>query len=190
MRKTGWRTVALMMALLVALTGCGKDKPKAKKVEDELQRGLNAHVAGDTNGAIQHYEEVLKIDPTNKFAIYNIGLIKQNAGDKGEAERRYRAVLTIDPNYGPALFNLGIIRFEAGSNDEAIQLYQRTIAVEPRNANAYLNLGFAYKAGGKQREADQAFATAVRLDPSLRARIPARTASPSPTPHTTVSPTP
>lgn len=181
MRKPFWRGVLVALVALLALSGCGDDKPTAKKVDETLQRGLAAHVAGDTEKALDLYDDVLEADPGNKFALYNIGLIKQNAGDKAEAERRYRATIAVDPNYGPALFNLAIIRFEAGANDEAIDLYRRVIAINPKDANAHLNLGFALKAVGKQAEGDRELTTAVKLDPALRSRIPAK-AAPTPNP--------
>lgn len=181
MRKSVWGAVALALVAVVAFSACGKDdKPTAKKIDATLQRGLAAHVAGDTDKALDLYDDVLKMDPTNKFALYNIGLIKQNAGDKAEAERRYRAALASDPNYAPALFNLAILRFDAGAIPEAIELYRRVIAISPKDANAHLNLGFALQAAGNAREANQEFTTAVRLDPSLRSRIPASRPSPSP----------
>jgi len=185
MRKTAGRALAFTLVAVLALSGCGKDKPTAKDVEETRQRALAAQVANDNEKALDLYEDVLKLDPDNKFALYNIGLIKQQAGDKAEAERRYRATLAADPNYGPALYNLAIIRFDAGANDEAIELYRRVIAVEPTNANAHLNLGYALKAVGRQAEGDRELQTAVRLDPALRERLPSKaptspSASPSP----------
>lgn len=182
MRHKGFlRGLAIALLAVVALTGCGKDKPKAVQAEDALNQGLAAHVAGDTDTALEHYNHVLKLDDDNKFAIYNIGLINQTKGNAAEAQTRYREVLKLDPNYTPALFNLAIVLFEDGKNDEAIALYRRVIAIEPNNAKAHLNLGFALKAVGNQAEGAKEFATAVRLDPTLRSRIEgAGSGSPAP----------
>lgn len=168
------------MALL-ALTGCAKDKPKEQQAGDALKRGLAAHVAGDNEKALDLYNDVLEADKDNKFALYNIGLIRQNTGDTAEAEKLYRQVVAIDPNYAPALFNLAVLEFEQGNNEEAIALYRRVIAITPDDANAHLNLGFALKAVGNQKEGNQELATAVKLNPSLKSRIPGAGSSQSPT---------
>ena len=183
-RSTWSRRVAAVLLAALALAGCGKDSPD-EKAGDALKRGLAAHVAGDTEGALDLYEEALEADENNKFAIYNIGLIRQNQGNAAEAEQRYRRVLEIDPNFTSALFNLAILRNNAGATQEAIALYRRVIAVEPNNANAHLNLGFALKAAGQVAEGDRELAAAVRLDPKLRSRIPA-----APTPPPTETPSP
>jgi superkiller protein 3 len=173
------RAAAIALLALVAVAGCSDDKPKAK-AEDALKRGLAAHVAGDNDKALDLYNEVLEGDDDNKFALYNIGLIKQSTGDAVEAEKRYREALAVDPNYTPALFNLAILQFDAGDNTEAISLYRRVIAIEPNHANAHLNLGFALKAVGQQAEGDKELAAAVKLDPALASRIPGKSTSPAP----------
>ena len=177
------RTCAAALALVISLAGCGDDSPDVK-ADEALKRGLAAQVAGDVDGALEEYEKTLKADPDNKYAIYNIGLIRQNQGNAAEAEQNYRRVLEIDPNFSAAIFNLAILRNNAGKPQEAIELYRRVIAINPKDANAHLNLGFALKSVGQNAAGDREFAEAVKLDPALRSRIPAK---PSATPSAAAS---
>ena len=62
---------------------------------------------------------MLKLDPTNKYAFYNLGYIAQTQGDKGGAETQYNKTLAIDAKYDPALYNLAILKTAAGDNDGA-----------------------------------------------------------------------
>jgi tetratricopeptide (TPR) repeat protein len=92
----------------------------------KLDSALEAHAEGRLEEAVRLYLRVLVLDPENKFAYYNLGLIDQTLGRTDAAASNYTDALTIDPDFGPALFDLAIIRAEQGSTDEAIDLYRRS----------------------------------------------------------------
>lgn len=141
------------------------------EVEQPLQRGLQAHVDGDLDGAVAAYEEVLEADPENKLALYNLGLVEQSRGNNEEAETYYRQTIEVDDRYTPALFNLAILRTAAGDHEEAVQLYEQVVEIDTKNAGAYLNMGFALREIGRQDDAQDAFNKAIELDPSMEDRI-------------------
>jgi tetratricopeptide (TPR) repeat protein len=130
---------------------------------------------------VESYLRVIELDPQNKFAYYNLGVIDQGQGDLQGAERHYRTTLGLDPDFVPALFNLAILRTEAGFADEAVTLYEHLIEVTPIEtaipedvrlvAAAHLNLGFLLIEQGHERRGQKELDEAVRLDPSLEARI-------------------
>ena len=120
-------------------------KDDSKSPDELLQMGLTAHFEGRLVEAAELYHEVLLLDPTNKFAHYNIGVILQAQGQPEEAELKYRQALETDPHFVEALFNLAILRFEAGDNREAVELYRLVIGIRPDYAAAHLNLGHALK---------------------------------------------
>jgi len=165
--------LVLVLTFGLALSGCFfGSKPAAVQAQDALTKGLQAHQAGRLDEAMKDYKEVLKNDPQNKWAHYNIGQIDQGRGDTAGAEAEYRTALAVDPNMEFALFNLAIIRSNAGAKQEAVDLYRRVLTVNPNNAAAHLNLGFTLldlkdKAGG-----DRELRKAVDLDPTLASRVP------------------
>ena len=168
--------------LTVFLVACGGDPQPTERQEAEqlLQEGLAAHAEGDLETAEDIYLEVIRLDPQNEFAHYNLGVIEHGRGRLGEAAARYRTALSIDPNFVSALFNLAIARAELGDANEAIELYERIIEIEPENAPAHLNLGFVLIDQGHERRGRNELDEAVRLDPSLEDRVEPET-SPSPT---------
>jgi len=150
------RYLLLVLILVsVVLAGCTPGKSKADLADAALQRGLQAHAAGRLEEATAIYQEVLDLDPRNKFALYNLGLIDQTSGRPASAENYYRLVINLDPSFAPALFNLAILRTAAGSTAEAIELYRRVIALEPDQAGAHLNLGLLLRSIGQEVEGDR-----------------------------------
>lgn len=169
-------TIALVVVLASLLApacsgGKGPDGPPGD-VDQTLASALQAHAEGNLEQAVDLYERVLVLDPQNKFAYYNLGLIDQTQGRIDAAAADYVQAIGIDPAFTPALFNLAIIRADQGATDEAIELYREVLEVDAENAGAHLNLGFLLIEQGQRREGRAELATAVQLDPSLESRIP------------------
>jgi len=170
-------------ALTLVLSACGGDGGSSERTEAEelLQEGLDAHAQGDLEAAKDLYLEVIRLDPQNKFAYYNLGVIEHGRGNLVEAAARYRVAISIDPRFVAALFNLAVARTELGRANEAIALYERIIELEPENAPAHLNLGFVLIDEGQKRRGRAELEEALRLDPSLEDRVEPETGSPEPT---------
>jgi tetratricopeptide (TPR) repeat protein len=166
--------VALSLCLLVpaACSESGGPDGETAGPDAKLESALAAHAEGRLDEAASLYQQVLALDPDNKFAYYNLGLIDQTEGRIDAAAANYTEALTIDPDFGPALFNLAIIRADQGSTDEAIDLYRRVLVTNPEDAAAHLNLGFLLLDIGQRKEGRAELVTAVGLDPSLESRIP------------------
>jgi tetratricopeptide (TPR) repeat protein len=170
------RALALTAVLGLGATACAaKDaggaassvKPDPKKATTALDAGLKAHSAGDLTTASADYKTVLKYDPTNKFAFYNLALIDAKDGNYGLAEAKYRSAITTDPAYEPALFNLAILR-TTPDPQEAIRLYKRAVASNKKDAAAWLNLGLLLRARGHEREGDTDVLRAIGLNHALK----------------------
>jgi tetratricopeptide (TPR) repeat protein len=169
--------VALVLGLcLCALAAACSDDPvpegETAGPDAKLESALQAHAEGRLDDAVRLYQQVLALDPQNKFAYYNLGLIDQTQGRIDAAAANYTEALAIDPGFEPALFNLAIIRADQGSTDEAIELYRRVLEANADDAGAHLNLGFLLLESGQREEGRLELATAVGLDPSLESRIP------------------
>jgi tetratricopeptide (TPR) repeat protein len=129
--------------------------------------------------AANDYLRSVKINPENKVAWYDLGLIQQDAGNNSQAEVYYERSSALDPHYVPALYNLATLvapRYPAS----AAKLYEKVIAVEPLFAEAHLDLGFALQALGQRAQGNAQISEAVRLDPSLSSRVPSSSTTPAP----------
>lgn len=176
----GWRPAAVAICLVAAIFSSACSRGPAPDDEDRsadrtLAVALRAHSAGRIEEAADLYERVLVLDPQNKFAYYNLGLIEQTRGLEDQAVDAYRQALAIDPTFVPALFNLAILRTEQGAVDEAISLYRSVIEENADHAAAHLNLGFLLLDAGRRGRGEAELELATRLDPSLASRIPAET---------------
>ena len=173
-RRSALLAVSLLLAGGLALSACGGDKGDSADAADLLTTALQAQVNGDISTAKATFEEVLKADPDNKLAHYNLGQIAQTSErDNAKAKAEYEATLKIDPAFTAALYNLAIIETANGNKSAAIDLYKRAIASSPTDANSNLNLGFLLYDTGDKTGADIAFRKAIALNPALRTRIPA-----------------
>lgn len=177
--RAGWPAVAVACFLLVLISSACSRGPAAgeddRSAERALAVALQAHSQGRIEEAAELYERVLVLDPRNKFAYYNLGLIDQTRGLDDRAVAAYRQALAIDPSFVPALFNLAILRTEQGAADEAISLYRSVIDANANHAAAHLNLGFLLLESGHRSQGEAELALATELDPSLASRIPVGT---------------
>ena len=122
----------------------GKDAKKDDKKKDDepyevgsdlgmtskWNAGLQAEVQGDYATAQAKFEDLLKVDPSNKFANYNLGYIAQTVDkNNASAAKYYAAAIKTDPQYGPALYNLAIIKTANG--DKAGANKMRAMAERP-----------------------------------------------------------
>ena len=167
---------ALLVALVTSVVGlaaCSNDAPSGQTGDAAqiLNEALAAHAAGDLDQAVDLYEQVLVLDPQNRFAYYNLGLIDQTRGHDDAAADAYEQAIAVAPDFTPPMFNLAIIRAEQGAIDEAIGLYRDVIAMDDTDARAHLNLGFLLIDAGERQEGRQELDRAVELDPSLASRI-------------------
>ncbi len=66
--------------------------------------------------------EVLKQEPTNELALFNLGLLSMRSNQYGRAIERFRQILVNNPTSRKAQFYLGVSLAEAGQKAEAKQV--------------------------------------------------------------------
>nr|WP_260860189.1 tetratricopeptide repeat protein [Streptomyces cupreus] len=156
---------------------------KAGEADALLRAAMVQSQYQDSDGAARTYRRVLEIDPHNKIAWYNLGVIAQQDGRTADARGAYDKALKIDPKYPSALFNKAIL-LKSSEPDRAIGLLKRAIAANPKAATAHLQLGQILVEKDRAEEAEDEFRRAVAADPSLHSHVPEPfrdDVSPSPT---------
>jgi tetratricopeptide (TPR) repeat protein len=169
------------LLIFLALGACSSDSnggttsgTNPKKASTLLNKALQEQVTGDVAQAKKDFEEVVRLDPQNKYGFYNLGLIEQNAGNDTAAENQYKLALAIDGKFEPALYNRAILRAKAGDTAGAIALYRAAIASNKKDPSPHFNLGLLLRQTGKTDEGNKEVQTAVKLDPSLRSKATAQ----------------
>ncbi|MEV6025539.1 tetratricopeptide repeat protein [Streptomyces sp. NPDC052036] len=125
----------------------------------------------DTAGAARTYRRVLDLDPHNKIAWYNLGVLAQQEGKTADARAAYDKALKLDPKYGSALYNEAVL-LKSSDPDRAVTLLRRAIAATPEASTAHLQLGQILAKKDRDHEATAEFRRAVAADPSLYPAVP------------------
>src|SRR6201987_3925237 len=99
---------------------------------DEAQA---AEEAGDGAAAERLYRRVMKLDPADPAAAFNLGNLLRAAGRKAEGEAAYRAAVKADPRFAEAWYNLADLLDEGGRPAEAIACRERALAAEPSHSD-------------------------------------------------------
>ena len=73
-------------------------KNEPANAEAHLELGRNLYEDGDVNGGIAETEKVLKIDPMQVDALYNLGAIYANLGNSGQARSYWQRAVQAGPN--------------------------------------------------------------------------------------------
>ena len=120
--------------------------------KDMLQLGLQYHQNGQLAEARKAYNAVLVTDPTNKFALYNIGLISQTQGDNATALKFYDQAIASDPTMGTAIYNRALVLRDLGRLDEAAAVLRLILKTSPDSIGANYNLGNILIAQGNAAE--------------------------------------
>ena len=173
---------AVLMSGIMLLQGCGggaapNPKPSAADPAVLLDQALKANASGDSAAAKGGFEALLRQDPNNKLAAYNLGVLAQQAGDDAAAAGHYKKTLELDPTYEPALYNLAILTNKQGDAQGAAALYERAIKADPRDANAHYNYGLLLRRLGNEQRAQSLIDQAIKLDPGLKQPAPVASTS-------------
>lgn len=173
-RLSKGKALLIIGALAIILAAIWFSPRRQDTVQAKIDQGVAAQKAGRTAEAQKLYEEVLRNDPNNKLANFNLGVAAHAAGDTAKAETLYVKSLQSDPDFLPALFNLAILQENTGRNEESAETYRRLLEKYPDNGPAHLNYGFLLVQKLNNPDEGRAeFSKAVELDPGLAARIPA-----------------
>jgi hypothetical protein len=79
-----------------------------------FEAGLAAVGGGKTVAAAEDFAIVLTLDPSNKFARYDLGVLQENAGNVNEALALFRSALHYDPNFVLAQQHVALLAANAG----------------------------------------------------------------------------
>lgn len=92
--------------------------------------------AGDLDLAARVLGPVLKADPKDAQALYNLALVADKRNDFNKAREGYLAALRADPKMADARYNLALLTLRRGVVDEArhhAQRFQAMAPDDPRN---------------------------------------------------------
>jgi len=117
------------------------------------------------NGAIHEFEEIIRIDPTERQSFLMLGRLYQIKGDRDKATEIYKKFLEVEPGSEEAVTALAKLQIEAGKNKEATELLEGFVKRNPESDGALQTLGEAYSETQEYTKAADAYRRASELDP-------------------------
>jgi tetratricopeptide (TPR) repeat protein len=117
------------------------------------------------NNAIREFEEIVRIDPSERQAFLMLGRLYQVKGDRTKAAEIYKAYLGIEPGSEEGATALAKLQMDAGNNKEAAELLEEFVKQQPESSAAFQTLGQAYSDLREFEKAAAAYRRASELDP-------------------------
>jgi Tfp pilus assembly protein PilF len=173
--------ISVILSLALGLAACQRApataaEPDRAAAEEALQRGWEAHEAGDWRTAEHAYLESMQRDPSFVWAYYRLGVLATTFNRWGSAESYFWRAIAVDPSFMPPYYEIGVRRAMAGEYQGAVELLRRAVELAPTDPYARLQLGRAYEVQGQEADAAQQFAAARELSPDaddILAALPA-----------------
>ena len=127
-----------------------------------------ASMPGRLGEAIAHYEEALRLNPSNANAHTNLGTALASLGRTEEAISHYREALRLKPDLAEAHNDLGNALSALDRTGEATAEFEAALRLKPDYVEAHNDLGCALaKTPGRLDDAVAEFRAALRLRPDF-----------------------
>jgi tetratricopeptide (TPR) repeat protein len=125
----------------------------AQSPDDLFDRARSAEQMGDTAEAERFYCLLMKGDPADASAPFNLGNMLRANGRYVQAEAAFRTATRVDPTFAQAWYNLGDLLDDQGRTDAAIEHLRKALRVVPDYADATFNLALLLQRKNQYTEA-------------------------------------
>lgn len=130
----------------------------------------------DTSAAVRLYQRVMRLDPSDAAAAFNLGNLLMRDGKKADAERAFKAAVRADKRFPEVWYNLANLYDEQDRTLDAIEALQRALAIDPDYADAVFNLALILHRRGQHIEAASYWRRYIALDATSPWAVRARRA--------------
>jgi tetratricopeptide (TPR) repeat protein len=117
------------------------------------------------NNAIHEFEEIVRIDPSERQSFLMLGELYKIKGERDKATQIYKQFLGIEPGSEEGVTALAKLQMDAGNFKEATDLLEQFLQQRPDSDGALQVLGEAYSEMQEYSKAADAYKRASDLDP-------------------------
>jgi tetratricopeptide (TPR) repeat protein len=128
-------------------------KPDVADADGAFAQAQAAEEAGDFGAAEILYRRVMKLDPKDPAAGFNLGNLLRDARRTVEAEAAYRQAAKANPKFALAWHNLADLLDECGRLAEAVDCQKCALDADPQYADAMFNMALLLQRVGKHGQA-------------------------------------
>ncbi|HYU07599.1 MAG TPA: tetratricopeptide repeat protein [Thermoplasmata archaeon] len=130
-----------------------------------LSRALIASANGNYPAALNLFDEILEVDPSNVNALIGKAVAYRRSGKPQEALNCLDLVLGVQANNASALLNRGNILLEEGDLEGAVDSFDRLTQLYPGDEDAWAAQGEVLAKMGREDDAMRAYTEALKLSP-------------------------
>jgi tetratricopeptide (TPR) repeat protein len=128
--------------------------------------GLILNLRGETDAAIRHLQEAIRLKPDCAGAYNSLGIALLNQGRTDAATRQLQEAIRLQPDFAEAHNSLGLALANQHLPDAAAGEFQEAIRLKPDYADAHNNLGTIFYKNGRVDEAIRQFQAAIQIQPA------------------------
>jgi tetratricopeptide (TPR) repeat protein len=136
----------------------------SEDVDALFEEAQAAEEARDIETAQRLYRRVMRMDPKDPAAAFNLGNLLRTMGRKVEAEAAYRKATKADPDFAEAWYNLADMLDDQGHSEKAVACLTRALEADPNYADALFNLGLLHQRKDRHAEAAACWRRYLALD--------------------------
>ncbi|MGL5229155.1 MAG: tetratricopeptide repeat protein [Bacteroidales bacterium] len=112
-----------------------------KNIDPYYVRGMIYLERADTTGALNDFQEMLKINPNSSKARLGLAAVNTEMGAYSEAERLYNIVITNNPKNPNIYLNRAELYFLWDKNNKALEDIRKALNLDPENPIGYVLRG-------------------------------------------------
>ena len=118
-----------------------------------------------------YFQAVLRADPGNAVAHFNLGYTHDKRGQYERAVYEFREATRINPKIDRAWYGLGLAHAHLGRHREAAEALEQAATLQPMNHHAWYQLGMALHTTGNTDRFEQVVMHLLRFDPKMTRRL-------------------
>src|SRR5258708_30001077 len=118
-----------------------------------------------------YFQAVLRADPGNAVAHFNLGLTLDRRGQYEKAVHEFREATRLNSKIDRAWYGLGLAHAQLGQHREAAIALEQAATLQPMNQHAWYQLGMALHTTGNTERFEQVVMHLLRFDPKMTRRL-------------------
>jgi tetratricopeptide (TPR) repeat protein len=127
--------------------------PPEQNADALFEQAQAAEETGNIAEAERLYGVLMKCDPTDAAAPFNLGNMLRSNGRRVEAEAALRAATRADLMFAEAWYNLSDLLDEQGRSEAAIECLRKALRAAPAYIDAIFNLALLLQRSNEYAEA-------------------------------------
>lgn len=126
---------------------------------------------GRFDDAEPYFKAVLRADPGNAVAHFNLGYTLDKRNQFEQAIAAFRDATRLRPALDRAWYGLGLAHAALGQHREAAAALEQAATLQPMNPHAWYQLGMALHVTGNKERFEQVVMHLLRFDPRMTRRL-------------------